>query len=291
MINRVGQENRDFTQATLARVLVLVMVVLVFSFVLQQSGIATQLFAQDDTLTDDALDDGDLDSSPAPAPTTGSDSSSSQGGRTSVFARLMDAGLFWLILFLLLSMVTVFFIIEHSMTIRKGKIMPEYVIGELEQKIARGEINEAVEFCHQPENYCVASEVVLAGLERYTGSEFGFAEYKTAVEEEGENQTGQLYRKTEVLGVIGAIAPMLGLTGTVLGMIIAFNTIATSGGTAKPDQLAGGIGTALITTLLGLVVAMPSMIAYSFFRNKIDSLVAEAGRRIERCLMPLGRKR
>lgn len=195
------------------------------------------------------------------------------------------------ILFLLLSLASVFFIIEHSLTIRKGKIMPDWVMTELEQKIARYEINEAIEFCLQPENYCLASEVVLSGLERYQGSEFGFAEYKTAVEEAGEDQTAKLFRKTEVLGVIGAIAPMIGLTGTVLGMILAFQKISQTAGAAKPDELAGGISLALVTTLLGLVLAIPTMIAYSFFRNKIESLVAEAGKRIERIMMPMGRKR
>jgi biopolymer transport protein ExbB len=128
-------------------------------------------------------------------------------------------------------------------------------------------------------------------LERFQSSEFGFAEYRTAVEEAGEDFTGRLYRKTEVLNVIGSIAPMLGLLGTVVGMIEAFNTIAARQGMARPEELAGGIGQALITTLLGLFVAIPTMVAFSFFRNKIDSLVAEAGKRIERMMLPLGRKR
>lgn len=222
---------------------------------------------------------------------TDEEGSDSDGKGRTFLSWLMDAGIVWLVIFLLLSLVSVYFIIEHSMTIRKGKIMPEWAMAELEQRIARGEINEAIEFCLQPENYCLACEVVLSGLERYQGSEFGFAEYKTAVEEAGEDQTGKLFRKTEVLGVIGAISPMLGLTGTVLGMISAFNTIAIAGGAAKPDELAGGIGQALVTTLLGLVLAIPTMVAYSYFRNKIESLVAEAGKRIERIMMPLGRKR
>ncbi len=165
------------------------------------------------------------------------------------------------------------------------------VLDELEQLIVQGEINKAIEFCRQSKNYSLATEVILAGLQRYKSSEFGFAEYRSAVEEAGEDQTGQLYRRTEVLNVIGAIAPMLGLTGTVLGMIEAFTTIASLEGMARPQELAGGIGQALITTLLGLVVAIPTMVAFSFFRNKIDSLVAEAGKRIERVMMPLGRKK
>ena len=200
-------------------------------------------------------------------------------------------GIVVVVMIILLSFVSVFFVIEHAMTINKNKLMPELVISEVENRIARGEIDDAIEFCRIPENYCLGTEVILAGLERYRGSEFGFAEYKSAVEEAGEDETSRLYRKTEVLGVIGAIAPMLGLTGTVLGMITAFNTIADTEGMAKPEELAGGIGQALITTLQGLVVAIPTMVAYSYFRNKIDSLVAEAGKRIERVMMPLGRKR
>lgn len=200
-------------------------------------------------------------------------------------------GVFIVVVILLLSLISVGFIIEHFITINKSRLLPEPVLMELEQRIARGEINQAIEFCHMPENYSLSSEIILAGLERYQGSEFGFAEYKAAVEEAGEDQTGRLYRKTEVLNVIGSIAPMLGLTGTVVGMISAFNTMFEKEGMASPEELAGGIGQALITTLLGLLVAIPTMVALSYFRAKIDSLVAEAGKRIERIMMPLGRKR
>ncbi len=194
-------------------------------------------------------------------------------------------------LILLLSIVSVYFIIEHLLTITRKKLMPDKVLSELEALIVHGEINKAIDLCHQEDNYSLAVEVVLAGLERYKASEFGYAEYRSAVEEAGEDQTGKLYRRTEVLNVIGAIAPMLGLTGTVLGMIEAFTTIAAKDGMARPQELAGGIGQALITTLLGLLVAIPTMVAFSYFRNKIDSLVAEAGKRIEQVMMPLGRKR
>ena len=200
-------------------------------------------------------------------------------------------GLVIVVMILILSMVATYFIIEHAITITRNKLMPENVLTDLEQHIARGEILQAIELCHRKENYSLATEVVLSGLERYQSSEFGFAEYRSAIEEAGEDHTGKLYRKTEVLNVIGSISPMLGLTGTVLGMIEAFNTIAARDGMARPEELAGGIGQALITTLLGLVVAIPTMVAFSYFRNKIDSLVAEAGKRIERLMMPLGRKR
>ncbi|TVS19596.1 MAG: MotA/TolQ/ExbB proton channel family protein [Planctomycetaceae bacterium] len=210
--------------------------------------------------------------------------------RRTLLDTVRDGGLVGLLI-LLLSMVSVGFMIEHSLTIRKTVLMPEPVIQQLDKLIEQGQVDEAIAACQASENDSLVASVVLVGLERYRGSEYGFAEYKAAVEEAGEDQTGRLYRKTEVLGLIGAIAPMLGLTGTVLGMIQAFNTIAVSGGTAKPDELAGGIGQALVTTLMGLVVAMPTMVAFSYFRNRIDSLVAEAGKRVEQIMMPLGRRR
>ncbi len=193
-------------------------------------------------------------------------------------------------LIILLSLISTYFIIELAMTITHRRLMPREVLDELERLIVHGEIKQAISLCRQKENYSLASEVVLAGLNRFQSSEFGFAEYRSAVEEAGEDQTGKLYRRTEILHVIGSIAPMLGLTGTVLGMIDAFTTIAATEGMARPQDLAGGIGQALITTLLGLLVAIPSMVAFSYFRNKIDSIVSEAGKRVERLMMPLGRK-
>ena len=270
------------------------MLVLVFGLVLAVAwqGAGQQTAAQEAGTADTEADTEDGDDEAAES--TGEGSGSGSRAKPSLFGMAFSGDLFGVmivIVIILLSIVSAFFVIEHAITISKGKLMPEYVLQELDQRIARGEISEAVEFCAMPENYCMASDVVLAGLERFQASDFGFAEYKAAVEEAGEDHTGSLYRKTEVLGVIGAIAPMLGLTGTVLGMISAFNELAVSDGMAEPTKLAGGIGQALITTLFGLVVAIPTMVAYSFFRNKIDSIVAEAGKRIERIMMPLGRKR
>ncbi len=224
------------------------------------------------------------------APTERTTAGTTEPKTRTLLDTLMDGGITGLLI-ALLSVVSLGFIIEHSLTIRKSTLMPDAVADELEGLIHEGKVNEAIEACDDPHNDSLIADVVLAGLQRYQASEFGFAEYKAAVEEAGEDQTGRLYRKTEVLGVIGAIAPMLGLTGTVLGMIESFNKIAATGGAARPDELAGGIGKALVTTLMGLVVAIPTMIAFTYFRNKIDSIVAEAGKRVEQIMMPLGRRR
>ena len=223
------------------------------------------------------------------APSSAGETAGSKEARTFL-TTIRDGGYIGVII-ILLSMVAMGFIIEHAITIRKSRLMPEAVFDQVEQLLAAGDVQTAIQACEDPKNYSLASEVMLAGLERYQTSEFGYAEYKSAAEEAGEEYTAKLYRKTDVLSVIGAIAPMLGLFGTVEGMIGAFNTIADSNEAAKPGDLAGDIGKALITTWLGLVVAIPAMIAFSFFRNKIDSLVAECGKRVDRVLMPLSRKR
>ncbi len=244
--------------------------------------------AQTSSDTPETLDESAPSTDTAPARTSATEKPEPK--TRTLLDTLMDGGITGLLI-ALLSVVSLGFIIEHSMTIRKSTLMPDDVAEELETLIHEGKVNEAIEACRDPHNDSLIADVVLAGLQRYQASEFGFAEYKAAVEEAGEDQTGRLYRKTEVLGVIGAIAPMLGLTGTVLGMIESFNKIAATGGAARPDELAGGIGKALVTTLMGLVVAIPTMIAFSFFRNKIDSIVAEAGKRVEQIMMPLGRRR
>lgn len=237
-------------------------------------------------LLDEALIDEGLDQAAG-----GSEAADQQNIRNrTMLDTIRDGGSVGLVI-MLLSLVSVAFIVEHALTIRKNILMPEPVIAELDDLLRQGQVEQAIEACSAPQNQSLVASVVLAGLERYRGSEFGFAEYKAAVEEAGEDQTGRLYRKTEMLGLIGSIAPMLGLLGTVMGMIRAFNTIAATGGAAKPDELAGGISQALVTTLMGLLVAIPTMVAFSYFRNRIDSLVAEAGKRIEQIMMPLGRRR
>lgn len=88
-------------------------------------------------------------------------------------------------------------------------------------------------------------------------------------------------RRIEVLNVFGQVAPMIGLFGTVYGMIVAFFTIAQAGGTADPVALAGGIGTALVTTFWGLLIAIPALSTYAVVRNRIDAAGAEGAREVE----------
>jgi biopolymer transport protein ExbB len=80
----------------------------------------------------------------------------------------------------------------------------------------------------------------------------------------------------EYLNVVGNISPMIGLFGTVYGMIVAFQRLVAAGGNPDPAELAGGISTALVTTFWGLVVAIPALAAYALIRNRIDAMTSEA---------------
>ena len=191
---------------------------------------------------------------------------------------------------LVLSMVSLYFIVDHFLTIRQQRLFPTEQLEQIEQLIDAKKIDEALDYCYRRDHDSMAGRIIGAGLQRYRNSQFGFAEYRTAIEEAGDDETSKLFRRTEVLATIAAIAPMLGLTGTVVGMIEAFMTIANQDGAAKAQDLAGGIGQALVTTLLGLAIAMPTMVACNYFRHKIDAIVSLAGHRIEHILLPLGKK-
>ncbi len=97
---------------------------------------------------------------------------------------------------------------------------------------------------------------------------------KESIEETGRHVTHDLQRFLNTLGTIAAVSPLLGLLGTVLGMITVFSVI-TDIGVGSPGELAGGISQALITTAAGISVAIPSLIFYRYFRGKIDDLVIE----------------
>ena len=97
-----------------------------------------------------------------------------------------------------------------------------------------------------------------------------------AAEQVAEECAARRFRTIEMLNVLAQISPMIGLFGTVYGMIVAFQTVAGTGGQADPALLAGGIGTALVTTFWGLVVAIPALLTYATVRNWIDALIAEA---------------
>lgn len=187
-----------------------------------------------------------------------------------------------------LSVIALALIIMHLVQIRRGALLPPHQLETLDDMLSRNDVNSALEYCMHPENDSYLTRILVAGLTRFQKSAFGAFEVKNAIEEAGEDQTARLYRSTDVLGVIGAIAPLLGLLGTVLGMIGAFESLSQGvNQTAQHETLAANISLALITTLMGLALAIPCIALFTFFRNRIDALGSEAGMEIERLVLYL----
>jgi biopolymer transport protein ExbB len=118
----------------------------------------------------------------------------------------------------------------------------------------------------------LVARVLAAGLAKVN---LGYERAVEGMQEVGDDENMALEHRLSYLALISAIAPMLGLMGTVYGMIMSFRVIATSPTTPKPSELAGGISSALFTTLEGLVVAIPAMVAYAVLRNRIARFIME----------------
>jgi len=170
-----------------------------------------------------------------------------------------------------LSVVTLGFIIQYLVSIRRETVMPESIRAQIVGMFEAKQYREVIEVTANEPSYL--SYVVHAALAE---APHGYPAMTRAMEEASEERTTKLLRRIEWLNLFGNVSPMLGLMGTVWGMIQAFFAIVDSGGTPDPGELANGIGTALVTTLLGLAIAIPALAVYAIMRNRIDSLTSEA---------------
>ncbi len=194
---------------------------------------------------------------------------------------------FLIILLLLgLSMTAAYLVFEQLMILRRREIVPAGVGEKFRELLAQGKVGEAEALCR--EKPCLLSFVLLSGLAEVEG---GWAAVEKALEDATAEQSARLYRKIEYLSVIGNIAPMVGLLGTVVGMIFAFHQVAVSHGSAGAGDLAEGIYQALVTTVGGLIVAIPALGAFAVFRNRVDQLVVEASYMAVHSFAPLKRRR
>lgn len=167
-------------------------------------------------------------------------------------------------LIVLMSIVALALIIENFMNIKREKLAPPDVLDELEALFDGESFQEAVELCEQEKNYL--TNCVGAGLAKLGHS---FETMQTAIREMQTEESVKLFQKIGWLSLISALAPMMGLFGTVTGMFVTFSAIAAAGGSVSPAQLAGGIKMALITTIFGLTVAIPVGVAFYTLRNRV----------------------
>ncbi len=169
----------------------------------------------------------------------------------------------------LCSLLSLAFILERLFALRRGKVIPPQVLQELQNCWDRGEVHTILPICQKSES--PLTRILTAGFRRVG---FGLLETERTIEAAGQHEVSLLNSNLRMLGAVGVITPMLGLLGTVTGMIEAFENISQSG-TGNPNLVASGIAEALTTTAAGLIVAIPSLAAYHFFRGRIDRLIYE----------------
>lgn len=190
------------------------------------------------------------------------------GKKTTLFDFFIAAGFLGLII-VLLSVAMVALAIEHAVLLRRDKLAPPELWNELDVLFQEEEYDQALALCEQENTFL--TNVVAAGLPKLAA---GFESMEKAMAEKGEEEAIKLHQHIAWLSLIAAVAPMLGLLGTVWGMVKAFKVIANVPN-PKPSELAEGIAMALITTLLGLCVAIPALFFFFFFRNRVVRVVME----------------
>jgi len=172
---------------------------------------------------------------------------------------------------LLLSVVALALCIENLVAIKREKLMPDDVLADIENALDNGEYEEALEICQSED--CMMTRILGAGLSKMAN---GFERMEEAMAEEADAQATILHQKLGYINLIAGVAPMLGLFGTVQGMISAFGKIAELEAPNAKD-LAGGIYVALVTTFLGLLVAIPATAAFTFFRGRVTKILMVMG--------------
>ncbi|MDR0338158.1 MAG: MotA/TolQ/ExbB proton channel family protein [Planctomycetaceae bacterium] len=190
-----------------------------------------------------------------------------------------DSYLFWYLkalgpifapAFAVTSICFVMLVVMNWMSINRNNIMPQTMIDVFKQQLDDQNFQEAYETAHASE--APQGKILAAGLAKMQA---GYEAAQQSMSDVAEEEIMRLEQKLGWIAMIAGIAPMLGLLGTVFGMVDSFNVIARSGTAPQASELAAGISTALITTQVGLLIAIPAMIVYEFLRNKLALLVLE----------------
>ncbi|MEO2068826.1 MAG: MotA/TolQ/ExbB proton channel family protein [Desulfurobacteriaceae bacterium] len=184
---------------------------------------------------------------------------------------IQKAGIIGYVL-LFLSVISLSIIIEKIMTLRLSKLVPQEDVRLIVEFVSDGNIADAVELCKRRKNFI--SLVILDALKNI--GELNKDNFLSSFETAAKRKFIELERGLPLLATIAAVSPLLGLVGTVLGMIKIFGVL-TVGNTSigNPQQLSAGISEALLTTVFGLLVAIPAIVAYNLFQKKLDLIAAE----------------
>jgi len=178
----------------------------------------------------------------------------------------------YVIVFLALSFTLVSLFVMNLLAARRETLLPQELVDGFEEKLNEKEFQAAYDLARADES--VLGQVLSAGLAKLSK---GYNKALEGMQEVGEEESMKLEHRLSYMALIGNLSPMIGLFGTVQGMISSFQVIALGGATPKPADLAAGISTALFTTLVGLAVAIPAIAAYNILRNRVTRLLLEVG--------------
>jgi biopolymer transport protein ExbB len=215
---------------------------------------------------------------PGAAPAAGGDATTPAPTKAVTLADMLSQGGFVMYILAIASVCLVWFTAEGFVILRAVKLAPPALIARLREAFKAGNYQEAWNICKA--NKCFLSNVLSNGLERIGRSKDAV---EFVVEETALRESNDLKTNTTYLSVIGVVSPMIGLTGTVWGMIGAFKTLGDNGIT-NPSLLAGKIGEVLIATMSGLVVAVPAFIFFYVLRARAQSAILHAESQVYRLL-------
>src|SRR5438105_2205679 len=165
------------------------------------------------------------------------------------------------------------FVFERFIALRRGRVIPRPFVRRFLEQLRDGQLDreKALKLCQ--ENKSPVAQVFAAAVKKWGRTS---VEVEQAILDAGERVNNQLRSHLRMMSGISQVAPLLGLLGTVLGMIVSFNGISsTAGATGQREVLAGGIAQALITTAAGMLVAIPALLAYLYFVGRVDGLITE----------------
>lgn len=209
------------------------------------------------------------------APATNGDAAAPAKRESLLIWAARSLGYFYSIVFLAISFTLVALFVMNLLQASRSNVVPAELIEGFEEHLNAKQYTEAYELASGDDSFL--GKVLSAGLSKLSGG----GEYAQAIEamqEVGEEENMKLEHRLSYMALIGSISPMIGLLGTVQGMIASFQVIATTAsGAPKPSELAAGISTALFTTLVGLAIAIPAIAAYNILRNRVARLVLEVG--------------
>jgi biopolymer transport protein ExbB len=170
-----------------------------------------------------------------------------------------------------LSFVGLALVIDSFMRIQAKKLVPPLLAEQLTQMARQGKYAELQNLCHSID--CMLSRIVTS---TFAQGRMSWAAAREVMQEQGTMEVTRLYHRVGYIGFIASVAPMLGLLGTVTGMIKSFNVLGTAKGAARAEDLAIGVAEALVTTLEGLIVAVPLMFAHTYLKDRVTRIGQEA---------------